>query len=215
MILIVAPTNEETEALRRVFVKLGVFVYSTAYSGFIHSAEKYAPSLIVLKVNEVTDRLAQKVKEVRALLGDVTLLTLSDADVSLLLPDLSYSTRVHKRTLLYQALYFSANTATASAFVGSRIVSGLFLHPYEGEVYLCGQKPRFTPEEVYLLRYLAEIHPRRAAWTELARHCFPYGKRTSRSSVASRISRINKEARRLIFVPILTDRRGEGYGIDF
>ena len=94
-------------------------------------------------------------------------------------------------------------------------ISGLLLHPYDNAVYLAGQAASFTPEEVFLLRYLAKIHPRRASLAEIARLCFPYGKRPYRSSVASRVSRINKEARRLIAVPILTYRRGEGYGIDF
>lgn len=215
MLLVVARDGREAETLRRDFAKLHLFAYFATYQNFLHSAEKYAPNAIVLKADEVTDALVEKVNCVKAMLPDVPLITLSDADVSSLSPDIRYGTRVHAKTLLYQAVYFSSPTPYASAFSGSIMISGLLLHPYDHAVYLAGQAAAFTPEEVFLLRYLAEIHPRRASLSEIARLCFPYGKRPSRSSVASRVSRINKEARRLISVPILTYRRGEGYGIDF
>ena len=215
MLLVVARDGCEAESLRRTFAKLHLFAYFATYQNFLHSAEKYSPSAIVLSVDEVTDALVEKVKRMRSALSDVPLLTLSDADVSALSPDIRCSTRVHAKTLLYQAVYFSLPTPYASAFSGSIMISGLLLHPYDHAVYLAGQAAAFTPEEVFLLRYLAEIHPRRASLSEIAHLCFPYGKRPSRSSIASRVSRINREARRLISVPILTYRRGEGYGIDF
>ena len=87
--------------------------------------------------------------------------------------------------------------------------------PFDCKVFLCGQKAPFTPEEVFLLRYLAEIYPRCADVRELAALCFTYGKKTPRSTVASRISRINKKAERIISVPILAKKPGEGYGFDF
>ncbi|MBE6655446.1 MAG: hypothetical protein E7609_01070 [Ruminococcaceae bacterium] len=99
--------------------------------------------------------------------------------------------------------------------MGSYIISGLLMVPFDKKVFLCGQKFDLTPEEVFLLRYLATIHPRRACASELGALCFTYGKKTPRATVASRISRINKKAERIISVPIITHLSEEGYGIEF
>ena len=99
--------------------------------------------------------------------------------------------------------------------MGSYIVHGLLMVPLEKRIYICGQKANFTPEEVFLLRYLTIIHPRRATTEELGALCFTYGKKTPRSTVASRISRINAKATQLIFVPIIKHVPNKGYGIDF
>lgn len=213
MVLAVAPNDEETEALRRLYAKSHLFVYCATYRNFVNSAEKYAPNMILLKVHEVTDSLVKKVRRIRELLPSVSLITLSDADTSALSPDVTCSARAHRKTLVFQAVYFLSASPYASVFSGSRMIGGLLLHPYERAIYLHGQAFYATPEEAFLLRYLAEIHPRRADWRELGRHCFTYGRATPRSSVASRISRINREAVRCISLPLITYRAGEGYGI--
>lgn len=213
MVLAVTPSNEETEALRRFYAKSQLFVYCATYRNFVNSAEKYTPNMIVLKVDAVTDTLKEKVKRVREALPHVSLITLSDSDTSALSPDFAYSTRIHAQTLFFQTVYFLEASPYASVFTGSRMINGLLLHPYDKAIFLYGQPFHATPEEAYLLRYLAEIHPRRADWQELGRHCFTYGKSTKRSTVASRISRINREARRCISLPLITFHAGEGYGI--
>lgn len=216
MMLVVTPSCEKTEFLRREYAKLHCFVYCATYKNLLRSAEKYTPDVILLYVSSpVTDTLVQKVEQVRALLPDVALITLADTDVSRLAPDLTYSLHVQKLILQFQALYFAYPHAHASYAKGSIIIEGLLLLPTERMVFLYGHPMSFTPEEVFLLRYLAEIHPRRADADELGRHCFTYGKKTPRSTVASRISRINKRAEAYISVPIITHHRGEGYGFEF
>ena len=216
MMLVVTSCAERTELYRREYARLHCFVHCATYQNFIHSAEKYAPDVILLEVlDAVSEKLVQKMQRIREILPDIALIVISDVDTASLAPDLKYSLRVQAQTLQFQAMYFSPRSKYASLKPGSLIISGLFLVPSELLVFLCGQLAPFSPEEVFLLRYLAENHPRRIGVEELGRCCFTYGKRTSRSTVASRISRINAIAKKLISVPIITNRRGEGYGIDF
>ncbi len=215
MLLAAAPTAQQTERLRRTYAKLHCFVHCASYKNLVRSAEEYSPDVILLEVDEVTDLLVEKIKKIRLILPNVALITLANVDVSRLAPDLSYSLRPHHNTLLFQALYFSHPSPNASILKGGLIVSGLLLSPLDRLVFLSGHKINFTPEEVFLLRYLAEIHPRRADARELGKFCFTYGRKIPRSTVVARISRINKKAKERIGVPILTQKPGEGYGIDF
>lgn len=215
MLLIVAPTAEETEAWRHTFAKLHTFVYSATYHNFVTSAEKFSPNAILLVVHEVTDTLLSKLKRVRAFLPDCALITISKCDTAELSPDLSYSPHVQRFTLKFQAHYFAKKHAYESVLPGSRMISGLLLVPMDEYVFLYGRPAKFSAEEVFLLRCLAEHHPRRMTAEELGKYCFAYGKKTPRTTVASRISRINKEAKRIISVPIITHKNSEGYGIDF
>ena len=215
MLLAVTPTVEETEKLRHTYAKLHCFVYCATYRNMVRASETYKPDVILLLVHEVTELLQKKIQKIREILPDIALITLSDIDVTSLAPDLCYSLRVQKRVLQFQALYFRYPTENDAPMQNALIVSGLFMHPYTRKIFLCGQWAHFSAEEAFLLRYLALVHPRRVDVEELAKLCFTYGKKTSRSTVAARVSRINKEARRLIYVPILTYRRGEGYGIEF
>lgn len=215
MLLAIAPTDEETEKLRRVYAKLHCFVYCATYKNMLRAAEKYKPDVILLLVREADAFLVRKVEKIRKMLPKIALITLSDGDVSSLSPDLNYSLRVQKRVLQFQAIYFRYPTKNDAPMQGSLIVSGLFMHPFAFKVFIGGQYANFSPEEIFLLRYLAIEHPRRIDVEELGTLCFTYGKRAKRTTVAARISRINKEAKRLISVPILTYRRGEGYGIEF
>ncbi len=215
MLLAVAETPLEAEELRHTYAKLHCFVYVATHKNLVRAAEKYKPNVILLKVSTVTDLLVKKMQKIREILPDIALITLSKGDVSSLLPDLRYTPNVQKRILQFQDLYFFERIPQSSFFMGSCNISGLLLVPLDKKVFLCGHRVHFTPEEVFLLRYLAIIHPRRATAEELGSLCFTYGKKAPRSTVASRISRINKKAEQTIFVPILTHRPDEGYGIDF
>lgn len=216
MLLAVTPTPEETEELRRTYAKLHCFVYTATYKNFVRAAETYRPTVILLKVTgEVSDLLVKKVQKVREIIPDIALITLSDTDVSALLPDLKYSLKVQKRTLQFQGFYFIAPSPKDTLYMGSYIISGLLMVPFDNKIFLCGNKINFTPEEIFLLRYLANIHPRRADAEELGTVCFSYGKTAPRTTVASCISRMNKKAERIISVPIITHRAEEGYGIEF
>lgn len=215
MLLAVAETPLEAEELRHTYAKLHCFVYVATHKNLLRAVEKYKPNVILLKVSAVTDLLVKKMQKIRKILPDIALITLSDGDVSALSPDLTYSSRVQKRTLQFQGLYFLEHIPQSSLFMGSYMILGLLMVPFDKKVFLCGHRVRFTPEEVFLLRYLAMIHPRRATAEELGSLCFTYGKKAPRSTVASRISRINKKAEQTIFVPIITHLPDEGYGIDF
>lgn len=215
MLLIVTPTAEETEAWRHTFAKLHTFVYSATYHNFVTSAENFSPDAIFLIVHEVTDTLLNKLERVRMILPEISLITVSECDVAALSPSLTYSPHVQKFTLKFQAHYFAKKHAYGSVLPGSRMISGLLLVPFDEYVFLRGRPANFTAEEVFLLRCLAEHHPRRMTEEELGKYCFTYGKKTPRTTVAARISRINKEASRIIASPIITHKTGEGYGIDF
>lgn len=217
MILIVTPTAEETEELRRTFAKLHCFVFCATYANMVRAAEKYKPNAILLKVPEQNDLLVKKMRKIRTFLPQIAVIALADSkeDIVGLYPDLKYSLRVQNRTLQYQALYFTHPVPHDAAFWGSYIIAGLLFVPTDRKVFLCGKRVQFSPEEVFLLRYLAEIYPRRADVGELGEVCFTYGKRTPRSTVASRISRINKKAASIISVPIISKNTDEGYGFDF
>ena len=218
MVLIVTPSVAETEELRRKLAKLHCFVYCAMYSNMVRVAEKYLPTAVMIKVSEKSDLLDKKMKRIRSFLPDIAVITISDSSdaISELRPDLKLSPLVHDKTLQYQALYFTPQLPQSAAFWGSYIISGLLLNPTDDcKVFLGGTRVHFSPEEVFLLRYLAEIHPRRAEISELAALCFTYGKKTPRSTVASRISRINKKAKDIISVPIIQKNADEGYGFDF
>ena len=214
MLLAVAPTTEEIEKLRHTYATLHCFVYTATYKNMVRAAETYKPDVILLKVHEVTDLLLKKMQRIRKILPDIAVITLSNTDVSALAPDLKYSLKVQKKTLLFQGLYFNLPTPKDSYFMGSYIIEGLLMVPFGKKIFLGGQLVRFTPEESFLLRYLATIHPRRANADELGTVCFSYGKKAPRTTVASCISRINQKAENAIFVPIISHRE-EGYGIEF
>ena len=105
MFLAVAPTPEEAEELRRTYARLHCFVYVATHRNIVHAAEKYRPNAILLKVIEPTELLVKKMQKIREILPEVALITLSNADVSALKPDLQYSLRVQNRTLQFQGLY--------------------------------------------------------------------------------------------------------------
>ncbi len=215
MLLAVAPTREETEELRRTYAKQHCFVYCATHANMVRAAEAYRPNAILLKMPEVTELLLRKIERIRKVLPDVALITLSNEDVSAFKPDAHHPLRAQNRTLQFQAIYCLGSSPNEGAFKGSYIISGLLMVPFDKKVFLAGKRAHFSPEEVFLLRYLASIHPRRANADELGALCFAYGKKVPRSTVASCISRINREAERLISVPIIQNVRGEGYGIEF
>lgn len=215
MLLAVAPTPEDAEELRHTYATLHCFVYVATHKNIVRAAEKYRPNVILLKVPEMSDLLVKKMQKIREFLPDIALITLSDTDVSALEPDLEYSLRVQKRTLQFQGIYFLDRKPQSSIFMGSYIVCGLLMVPFQKRVFVCGRRIRFTPEEVFLLRYLSTIYPRHATADELGALCFTYGKKTPRSTVASRISRINKKAEEYLSLPIIKCFADDGYGIDF
>ena len=217
MVLVITPTVEETEHLRRFFVKYHAFVYCATHQNMVRAAERYKPEALLLVFNKLTNTIVQKVAKIREILPDVALLTVCDADDDLtpIAPDITYKRTVPSKYLWYQSMYFNPITPHKSIFMGSYIVSGMFISQQDYAVFLHGQLASFTRDEVYLLHYLAAIHPRRATVTELGSCCFTYGRVAPRSTVAARISRINKVSEDLINCPIVTCRRGEGYGIEF
>ena len=110
MLLVVTPTAEETEEMRRTFAKLHCFVFCATYGNMIRVAEKYKPEAILIKVPEVTDLLKKKLKHIRTASPNIAVIVLSNTNVDALAPDLKYSLRVQKRTLQFQALYFPSHS---------------------------------------------------------------------------------------------------------
>ena len=218
MVLAIAPTTAEAEKLRRTFAKMHSFAFCATYDNMVRAADKYDPNGLLVFVPEISDVLVKKLKRICESHPDIGIVLFSDLpkeSLAVLPHNACFPLHSREKTLQYQALYFSFPSPQSSAFHSSYIISGLLMVPLDRKVFLCGEKVAFSPEEVFLLRYLAEIHPRRASVQELGAVCFTYGKKTPRSTVAARISRINNKAKHIISTPILTYKQSEGYGIDF
>ena len=123
---------------------------------------------------------------------------------------------VYSGTVLSQMVYSMPLCSCASDPRYDMILHGLHMDLKRRMVYIFGLPIPVTHNEAFLLRYLCEIHPRRATAAELGRLCFGYGVRAKRSTVASRISRINAKAASITMGrPIIKCVTDKGYQIDF
>lgn len=215
MLLAVAPNAEEAEKLRRTYAKGYCFVYLATYRNFVNSAKEYRPDVILLALDKVTPLLEKKVADIREFLPDVKLVTLGGENVDALAPDFCLKKNAHPFSLVFQAHFHSPDSPNAALLRENRIVGGLLLCTYQRTAFLYGDEIRFSPEEIFLLYYLSEIHPKRADVHELGRHCFAYGSHPPRATVASRISRINKRTKERLGRPIIKYFPDEGYGFSF
>lgn len=215
MLLAVAANAQEVEKLRRTYAKGYCFVYLATYRNFVNSAKEYRPDVILLMLDKVTPLLLKKMEDIRKFLPDVSLVTMSNEDTTALAPDHCLKNNPHSLTLVFQAHFYSPDSPNASVLRENRIVGGLLLCTYLRMAFLYGKEIHFSPEEIFLLYYLSEIHPRRAEIEEIGRHCFAYGSRPTRASVASRISRINKRAKEHSGLPIINHLPDQGYGFAF
>jgi DNA-binding response OmpR family regulator len=216
MLLTVADTAEELEKLRVIFSKSHYFTYCSTTDKLLSAAKRYKPHVILIETNNITDTLRENATKVRDLLPYTYFITISNEDTSSLLPVLTYPQGVYSGTVLSQIVICVPRHPCASDPRENMIVHGLHMDLRERTVSLYGLPLAVTHNEAFLLRYLCEIYPRRADATELAKLCFGFGVKAKRSTVASRISRINAKAAALLggrsIITCITDK---GYQIDF
>lgn len=216
MLLTVADTPEELEKLRLMFSKSHYFTYLSTKDKLYSAAKRYKPNVILLKTDEITDTLISDMEKVRKILPNMLLLTVSNADTEALTPVFSYPKGVYSSTVLQQVVICEPRHRCSSLPRENMILHGLHMDLYTGEEYLYGLPLHLTHNEAFLLRYLFEIYPKRATAAELGRLCFGVGVRAGRSTVASRISRINAKAAALpLHTPIITCVAKEGYKLEF
>lgn len=216
MLLTVADTAEEVEKLRVIFSKSHYFTYLTTTDKLLSAAKRYKPNVILIETDNITDSLRESVEKTRELLPYTYFITISSEDTSSLLPVLTYPKGVYSGTVLSQIVICMPRHPCSSDPRENMIVHGLHMDLHSRTVSLYGEPFSVTHNEACLLRYLCEIYPRRADAAELGRLCFGFGVKAKRSTVASRISRINaKAASFLNGRPIITCVTDKGYQIDF
>ncbi|MBO5755620.1 MAG: hypothetical protein J6R89_06140 [Clostridia bacterium] len=216
MLLTVTDTAEELEKLRLMFSKSHYFTYCATKDKLYSAAKRYKPNVILLETDVVDDTLLSDMERVREILPDVFLLTVSNVDTEALVPVFAYPKGVYSSTVLRQVVICEPLHRCSSLPRESMILHGLHMDLNAGEEFLYGLPLGLTHNEAFLLRYLFEIYPRRATAAELGRLCFGVGVKAGRSTVASRISRINAKAMALpLHIPIISSRTNEGYQIEF
>lgn len=216
MLLTVADTAEELEKLRLMLSKSHYFTYLATKDKLFSAAKRYKPSVILLETDVVDETLLSDMEKVREVLPNMLLLTVSNANTEALMPVFSYPKGVYSSTVLGQAVLCMPRHVCSSVPKENMILHGLHMDLAAGEEYLYGLPLHLTHNEAFLLRYLFEIYPKRATAAELGRLCFGVGVRARRSTVASRISRINAKAMSLpLRRPIITCKTNEGYTIEF
>ena len=216
MLLTVADTPEELEKLRLMFSKSHYFTYCATKDKMFSAAKRYKPNVILLETDEIDEGLVSEMERIREMLPRMLLLTVSNADTEALIPVFSYPKGVYSSTVLQQVVICEPLHRCSSLPRENMILHGLHMDLYAGEEYLYGLPLHLTHNEAFLLRYLFEIYPKRATAAELGRLCFGVGVRAGRSTVASRISRINAKAAALpLQKPIISCVTNEGYKLEF
>lgn len=216
MLLTVTDTAEELEKLRLMFSKSHYFTYCATKDKILPAAKRYKPDVILLETEEIDDALVHEMEKVREILPNTYLLTVSSKDTEALMPLFSYPKGVYSSTVLQQIVICEPRHRCSSEPRENMILHGLHMDLHTGGEYLYGRHLGLTHNEAFLLRYLFEIYPRHATAAELGRLCFGVGVRACRSTVASRISRINAKAASLPpHRPIITCVTDKGYQIKF
>ncbi len=220
MLLSVAQTIEEVVALRKCFTGLGYFTYSATFKEMAEIAKKYPLTDLMIRAVTVTEELKRSVEHIVCLYPDINVFLLSD--------DSSHTLKVRRQLpldadaydMLFQILYYSEPTTnSALEFHENLIVKGMLFNTYRSHIRIYGWLIPFSQSEVFLLRYLGEIYPRRATIEELSSLCFSYGETASEGAVRTRISRINAKAKEhlpALCRSVVTYKKDKGgYQIDF
>lgn len=216
MLLTVTDDAASLERLRLMFSKSHYFTYCATTDKIFAAAKRYKPNVILLETDDINEKLLSDMKMIHAMLPNTFLLTVSNADTSSLEPLFSYPKGVYSGTVLRQIVICMPRHACASDPRENMILHGLHMDLHTRKVSLYGMELPLTHNEAFLLRYLCEIYPKRATAAELGMLCFGVGVRAKRSSVASRISRINAKATAILpGRPIITCVTDKGYQIDF
>ncbi len=216
MLLTVADTAEELEKLRVIFSKSHYFTYCATIDKLYAAVKRYRPEVVLIETSRFDDALEREIMQVYDIPPCCYVILVTNADFPPDLPVLSHPMGVHSGTVLREIVLGRPRHPCASDPRENMIVHGLHMDLHSRTVSLYGLPLPVTHNEAFLLRYLCEIYPRRAKATELGRLCFGVGVRAKRSTVASRISRINAKAAAILDGrPIITCVTDKGYQIDF
>ncbi len=215
MLLTVSDNKPALEKLYRIFCKSHYFSYFATCDRLLAVAKRYKPQVILIETDTINDALITDIEKIRTLLPNVFLITLSNEDTSPLSPVFSFRKGAYSGTVLRSIASCMPLHPSASSPRENMIVHGLHMDLHSLKISLYGEVAPFSNGEAFFLRYLCEIYPRRAPVMDLGKHCFgPYNK-APRTTVASRISRINAKATAVLGFPIITYIRNVGYQIDF
>lgn len=216
MLLTVADDKEKLEKLRLIFSKSHYFTYCATIDKLYAAAKRYRPEVVLIETERFDEALKQEIMRVYDLPPCNYVILVTNADIPPDFPVIPHPMGVHSGTVLEQIVICRLRHPCASEPRENMIVHGLHMDLYHRQVSLYGLPMPVTHNEAYLLRYLCEIHPRRATAAELGRLCFGVGVKAKRSTVASRISRINAKAAAILdgrtIITCVTDK---GYQIDF
>ncbi len=220
MLLSVAETAAEVVSLRAEFVRLGFFTYSATFEDMVALAQKYPLTDLIVRAVKVTELLKQRVEHIVSLYPELNVFLLSDNTSHTLSARRQLPFKTDAYEMLFQIMYYGKPSPnSAPAFYENLMVKGMLFNTYRSHIRIYGWLIPFSQSDVFLLRYLAEIYPRRASCEELAALCFSYGQGASESAVRSRISRINAKASEhlpALTRPVVTYKRNQGgYQIDF
>lgn len=220
MLLTVADTPYKVEQLRKTFAQLRYFTYCATKETMLSCAKRYAPHAICLKTDEITERLKKDLEEIKSAFPSLAVILITDCVGHSLPADILLPKDAPVTHIFFHVLYYMPAKAYSSPLLRQNLlIKGMLFNTYMCHVRIYGWVIRFTGEDVFLLRYLAEIYPRRASIDELAELCFAYGKKASTATVRSRISRINQRAvnsLKALTRPVVTYKASDGgYQIDF
>ncbi len=220
MLLTVAENAKEVERLRKIFVAMRYFTYCATFDNMVEVAEKHPLTDLVIEAEAITARLEKSIAKIQALYPEIHLFLLSDDKNHSLTVTIQLPFHISSDEVLFQILYYGKDTQNSvEGFHENLLVKGMLFNTYMHEIRVYGWIVDFSANDAFLLRYLAEIYPRRADIDELASLCFGYDKKVSESAVKSRISRINTRATLSLpplSRPVVTHKRKEGgYQIDF
>ena len=220
MLLTVGETENDVCALRKEFVSLGYFTYSATVDEAASLARKYPLTDLVIRAHSITGEIVATVDAIRSLYPSIHLFLLSDDKDHALDPRRQMPYDMDAYEVLFQILYYGEPSPNSvEDFRENLLIGGMLFNTYKAEVLIYGWRVPFPKSDVFLLRYLGEIYPRRATREELAELCFDYGKRASLAAVKTRISRLNARATELfppLSRPVITYKKDEGgYQIDF
>ncbi len=220
MLLTVSDTVENVEFLRYKFSCLHFFTYCTLAQDMLDAARLHLPDTIFIKMNVLTDKVKEDLLEIRKIIPKLTVILLYDGELS---PDWPVDLHLEESTpifhIVFHTIYYAPVSPNGTEMLEANLlVHGMLFNVFYQRIYIYGDNVRFSTAEAFLLRYLAEIFPRRADVRELAAYCFPFGTRVSNENVYTLISRINARVARAhpeMGRPVITHKHDEGYQIDF
>lgn len=219
MLLTMTDTPLRAELMRKIFVKLQIFSYLSLPETLTEDVHTYDPKLIIIHTSNFTDELTDAIAALQDEYPDMRWILMTNCEPNdipcRLVFQITLRQNARMNTILFFYLKLMPMVPNTALVPGKVIAKGLYLNPYFRTVMIYGYKMHFSPTEIYIMRYLVEIFPRRATAEEIGKHCFAFRYNPPRSTVAAQISGINKHAGAFLHRKLITCVTKEGYTIDF